>query len=360
MANDEITNNETADQPLASMGDMGSGSSVEARGTGLLVAPEDSRDAVFGAFEEVNLGAYPERFELPWIGGIRDQGRQYSCVMQTVSRIHDYANHQAGDTRIVSARYGYAYAKIFDGQPYMNGTFTKTGFDVAIKVGISDRTAWADDANLPLAEYISRPSTVADEAAKPFRFSGYVNCVNPDQVKAYITKFNLPTSIGVNSNNTGWGRLAVKNNNNMLKEPTTSVRSGHLMACVGWEPRGWIVENSWGDDWGERGRAVVPYDYSGLQKGFYGGYDLPNNWQTINNNYQMDMKQLEANAVIYSLYRKFLGREPKAEEQAKVLGHVNKMLEGFKVGGPKGQEILDQMFAGFVPENKDAVKSGRI
>ena len=38
---------------------------------------------------------------------------------------------------------------------------------------------------------------------------------------------------------------------------------GHAMLCVGYSDANkvFIVRNSWGDDWGDRGYCYIPYDY---------------------------------------------------------------------------------------------------
>jgi len=39
------------------------------------------------------------------------------------------------------------------------------------------------------------------------------------------------------------------------------LRGYHAMTITGWTSKGWVVENSWGGDWGKHGAAVLPYDY---------------------------------------------------------------------------------------------------
>ena len=34
----------------------------------------------------------------------------------------------------------------------------------------------------------------------------------------------------------------------------------HCMVIYGWEPRGWLIQNSWGLLWGNHGRAILPFD----------------------------------------------------------------------------------------------------
>jgi C1A family cysteine protease len=33
------------------------------------------------------------------------------------------------------------------------------------------------------------------------------------------------------------------------------------MTITGWTSKGWVVENSWGGDWGKHGAAILPYSY---------------------------------------------------------------------------------------------------
>lgn len=35
----------------------------------------------------------------------------------------------------------------------------------------------------------------------------------------------------------------------------------HAVVIYGWCPEGWLVQNSWGAMWGDRGRFVLPYDF---------------------------------------------------------------------------------------------------
>ena len=265
---------------------------------GLLSQPPDSRDALYGAFEEI--GVFPESFELPRLGGIRYQGTKPSCVYQSIARIQDYANNIECDTSQISARYGYAYCKLWDGIPELEGTFFTTGLSVAIKMGTALTAKWADDWTLPVAEYLAKPSLIADQSAEPFKIKGYIQLSSPDQVKDYITKFGLPVLMGINSNGTGWNQSVIQAHDWVLQEPTGALL-GHAVVCVGWEPRGWIFENSWHESWGDKGRAIVPYNYSGLQNSFLGVYDLPNNWKELNEEYKNMVNAGNINGLLKSI-----------------------------------------------------------
>ena len=48
-----------------------------------------------------------------------------------------------------------------------------------------------------------------------------------------------------------------------MKVPTANDKKsgGHAMCCVGWNKDGWIIQNSWGKSWGDKGFCYMPYAY---------------------------------------------------------------------------------------------------
>jgi C1A family cysteine protease len=51
-----------------------------------------------------------------------------------------------------------------------------------------------------------------------------------------------------------------------LPTPTDMLAEGHAMLIVGYDDGGsgrgeWLVRNSWGDGWGDRGYGYLPYQY---------------------------------------------------------------------------------------------------
>ena len=46
-----------------------------------------------------------------------------------------------------------------------------------------------------------------------------------------------------------------------LPDEKAKKTGGHAMCCVGWNEEGWIIQNSWGKFWGDKGYCYLPYDY---------------------------------------------------------------------------------------------------
>ena len=92
-------------------------------------------------------------------------------------------------------------------------------------------------------------------AAYPNRITNYCSLYKKNDMKLWLmTKGPIVFSIKWYENY--W--LTV---NNELHFDEKSEPSGcHCMVIYGWNKEGWLFQNSWGNTWGDGGRAVYPYD----------------------------------------------------------------------------------------------------
>ena len=61
----------------------------------------------------------------------------------------------------------------------------------------------------------------------------------------------------------GTNYLDVDKNNIVIipKNLNENYVGNHAMILVGWTKDGFIMQNSWGEEYGNHGRAILPYDY---------------------------------------------------------------------------------------------------
>lgn len=55
------------------------------------------------------------------------------------------------------------------------------------------------------------------------------------------------------------GALPVYNESTTFWEGS-SLQGGHAIAITGWNDKGFIIRNSWGDSWGNNGYTILPYE----------------------------------------------------------------------------------------------------
>lgn len=90
--------------------------------------------------------------------------------------------------------------------------------------------------------------------AAPYAILNYFRCYTPEEIKTTIVNYGA-VFIAVDIYD-GFGR------NVELPKQGEKSHGGHAMTIVGWtKDNKWIVQNSWGKLWGDRGKCYMPFDY---------------------------------------------------------------------------------------------------
>ena len=109
---------------------------------------------------------------------------------------------------------------------------------------------------MPKAEelYNNRDTSIDEEAYKN-RITSYYRLNDNNAVKAtLLEKYPVICSIA-------WGSGSKYNKEDGMVHFSTKKDGGHCVLLVGWNEKGWIIQNSWGEDWGDKGTAILPYEY---------------------------------------------------------------------------------------------------
>ena len=62
-----------------------------------------------------------------------------------------------------------------------------------------------------------------------------------------------------------WREKYTMDKDNVVYFDSKSQGGGHAIVIVGWNTKGWIIQNSWGESFGDKGRFVLPYGYGLLE-----------------------------------------------------------------------------------------------
>lgn len=198
---------------------------------GLLPSPYDARDLqakdILGAIE---LAPLPERYYIPYILPVKNQGSEPACVGYSCSTIKDEKERREKNEFIGDGLWLYRQCKLVDGYNGP-GTYFRIGLDRLTKVGIK-----------PMPE-----SPVQGEPAA-FKIGGYcqVDC-DFESLKRAIWQFGAILA-GFYGDNVGWKTTYV--------QPPKNIEWGHAIAIIGFNKDYLIGHNSWGD-----GMVYIPKDY---------------------------------------------------------------------------------------------------
>jgi hypothetical protein len=199
--------------------------------------------------------------------GVDDQGETGACVgwaaANSVLRWHFVKSGLLPGFERLSARYIWMASKETDTHVSYPTTFIeaagtsiKTALDIARKFGVVPESVLSFDHG---GLYPGRPNSFYALAAR-FKISSYFALGTDLRRWREWLAFNGPILTRLDVDQT-WYQAA--STNGILEEykPEAS-RGGHAVAIVGYTARGFIVRNSWGQGWGDKGFGYARDSYA--------------------------------------------------------------------------------------------------
>lgn len=189
----------------------------------------------------------PARYDLgPYAPPVMNQGAEGSCVGQAARVLLNVAAAKAGTSRDLSARWVYEQARKLDPSPG-EGTYPRAAFK-AMNAGTCYATDWPYEAGKR-----GEPGPLAAKHA-PLSVAVSYAQVTPGQepIKTAILSAGLPALIVINVRD----GFYTPDDQGVTKNEGEA-HGLHALPCLGWSEQGLIVQNSWGEDWGNRGRAIL-------------------------------------------------------------------------------------------------------
>jgi hypothetical protein len=92
------------------------------------------------------------------------------------------------------------------------------------------------------------------DAAYPHRISTYARVKTVDEIKQALMDFGYVVV------SMPWHK-DYKLVDGVYTFGSKETRGLHCVIIYGWDERGWLVQNSWGRLWGQKGRFVVPFNF---------------------------------------------------------------------------------------------------
>ncbi len=223
---------------------------VEERKFQDLVSPYDCRDYHIACVCET---AFPETFSLEEVS-VKDQGSTGSCVAHACSTVVEYHNKVQEKTDTVFSTefiYGYRPTGYYVGE----GMYLREALKTISKLG--DCPLANLRGNHEYADAMKNVEAKLEELkdlAYPHRISTYMRVDTVDEIKQALTKYGYVLA------SMKWYK-DYKLKNGVYTFESDETRGNHCVVIYGWDERGWLVQNSWGRGWGQKGKFVVPFDF---------------------------------------------------------------------------------------------------
>lgn len=198
----------------------------------------------------------------PQSPAIYDQGQLGSCVGNgTGGTFHfDELKQHLPDAFLPSRMFIYYNARVLDGTVNEDaGTEIRTGIKTIAKQGVCSEALWPYD----ISKFAVKPTDECYTEAKKHRAIKYMRVEQDlEHLKACLSEgfpvvfgFNVFSSFeSASVARTGIVPMPKKNEKNI---------GGHCVVLVGYDDvnQRFIVRNSWGTGWGDKGYCYMPYAY---------------------------------------------------------------------------------------------------
>lgn len=220
-------------------------------------SPSDRRDwiaeSIYPAKDELKL---PKELDLRKdLQPIRSQGKQGSCVAQAGSCMKEWQEKQdVGLNEYFSPQFIYNYRSIYP----KSGMYGRDLMKILTEKGCCREIYFPYGTDKDKND----TSTIAKRDALNYKIKSYALVNTIDGVKKALYK-NGPCVILLptypDAGNTFW----------KPRNPGDKRKGGHAVTIVGYNKKGLILRNSWGNDWADKGYIIFPYEDFGIQWEIY-------------------------------------------------------------------------------------------
>lgn len=215
---------------------------------GCELSPYDARD-----YKVCGVAGLPDAFELDFSNiRVKNQGSVSSCVAHAMSTILEYYDNGNND---LSTNFIYGLQKELCNNE-TKGMYLRDACKIATKCG----DALEDDCpgntevskvfDIALAAYQNEEIM---ERAAHFKTKAYCSCSGIEEIKTALIN-NGPVLISIK-----WYK-DYKVKNGILVDGYSEDYGYHALVVYGYNEQGFLVQNSWGKNWGNKGRFILPYD----------------------------------------------------------------------------------------------------
>ena len=238
---------------------------MEIKGTGAIKSPFDLRNYKLSKKVCSNI-QLPENFELEH-SHIKDQGIVNSCVAHSLSEILESRDNNNYSTDWI---YGYRPLSYYQGK----GMYLSEALKTLRKVGYLENDELSSNTEMDeVKNLISNNLNKYKEKANSHKIAAYAYLKNINLIKQalYINKTPIVLSIEIGAN-------GIKLDENYIAYiPNEDEEHGcHAVVCYGWNEIGLLIQNSWGENWGNKGTFILPYEYP-IEEAWMLQFDKNNN-----------------------------------------------------------------------------------
>lgn len=229
----------------------------------------DNRDLFFRASKAIPLPDRVDLRETSLFADIYDQGALGSCTANAIASGFTYAlNKQIGPSLEAQGLPNFKPSRLFI---YYNervmigtvasdsGAMIRDGIKSLVKQGACAEKLWPYSDGP--TKFKRKPTVKCYSEAKNHQLLKYQRCLSPLAIQQALA-VGYPVVSGFTVYESFEGEQVAKSGEVPLPGEDEDVLGGHAILIVGYDKTKnyFIVRNSWGEDWGDKGHCYMPFD----------------------------------------------------------------------------------------------------
>lgn len=195
---------------------------------------------------------FPEKYEIS-IPTVKDQGIVNSCVAHSLASFLE-ETYKDSNTQF-STGFIYGYRPI--GYSQDEGMYPREAIKTLLKVGDVPKDKFNHNKEMPeIKKLVEDNFDSLKLLADIYKIHSYARIYTNNEIKKLLyNDITVPISIPIYNN------MQYDKDTFIVQGPCGKCDGYHMILLVGWNEKGFILQNSWGKDWGNNGRAILPYGY---------------------------------------------------------------------------------------------------
>jgi len=190
---------------------------------------------------------------------VYDQGQLGSCTGNGTAAAVEYGLKAQGKHDFMPSRlFIYYNERVIEGTVDSDaGAEIRDGIKVVATTGVCDENLWPYD----ISKFTDKPSDAAYSAAKTGIIKQYSRVpVALHNIQNVLTH-KIPVVFGCTLYDSFESNAVAENGMVPMPIANENVVGGHCMLMVGYTDTHFIVRNSWGEGWGDKGYCYFPFEY---------------------------------------------------------------------------------------------------
>lgn len=221
----------------------------------------DQRDFLYSTIRKPIVEKLPVSIDLrKYCSKVEDQGELGSCTSQAlVGSLEFLENKDNVHFEDLSRLFVYYSERVIEGTVSSDsGATLRDGIKVLNKIGVCRENLWP----YIISKFRNKPTSKCYTNAKNHLITSYYRINTLNDMKACLAD-GFPFVFGFSVYDSFESDIVAKTGIVPMPGKGEQLLGGHAVCAIGYddETQRFLVRNSWGENWGDKGHFTIPYAY---------------------------------------------------------------------------------------------------